>query len=253
MIVISDVSVRYPNGVEALTKANLQVAHGEFVFLVGTTGSGKSTLLKLMYREMLPTEGRVYVAEQDVTELTRREIPLFRRRLGVVFQDFRLLPYKTARENVAFALQVIGAEPRDLRVKVGRALARVGLAERADAMPHELSGGEQQRVSIARALVNEPPVLLADEPTGNLDPDSSLEIMGLLTGIADTGTTVVVATHDRDIVNHFRKRVVRLAGGRIIADRAEAGYDHAVESERPGVEPAAAAAATEIGAPRAEA
>jgi len=253
MIVISDVSVRYANGVEALTKANLQVDRGEFVFLVGTTGSGKSTLLKLLYREMLPTEGRVYVAEQEVTALTRREIPLLRRRLGVVFQDFRLLPYKTARENVAFALQVIGAEPRDLRVKVGRALARVGLGERADAMPHELSGGEQQRVSIARALVNEPPVLLADEPTGNLDPDSSLEIMSLLTGIADTGTTVVVATHDRDIVNHYRKRVVRLAGGRIVADRAGSGYDYAAEQGESGAAMSAEAAPAEIGAPGAEA
>ena len=252
MIVISDVSVRYPNGVEALTKANLQVARGEFAFLVGTTGSGKSTLLKLLYREMLPTEGRVYVDEQDVTALTRREIPLLRRRLGVVFQDFRLLPYKTARENVAFALQVIGTEPRTMHTKVARALGRVGLSSRVDAMPHELSGGEQQRVSIARALVNEPPVLLADEPTGNLDPDSSLEIMSLLTGIAETGTTVMVATHDRDIVNHFRKRVVRLANGRIITDRAEAGYDQTPDdgASAPGLP---AEHTVEMGAPGAEA
>ncbi|NUP98957.1 MAG: cell division ATP-binding protein FtsE [Armatimonadetes bacterium] len=233
MVVLRDVSVRFANGVEALSHANLQVSRGEFVFLVGTTGSGKSTLLKLLYRELLPTEGRVHVDEQDVTELNRQQIPLLRRRLGVVFQDFRLLPYKTARENVAFALQVIGAEPRSMHMQVMRALSRVGLSHRVNAMPHELSGGEQQRVSIARALVNEPVILLADEPTGNLDPESSTEIMDLLEAVAAAGTTVMVATHDRDIVNRLRKRVVQLDHGRITRDEQAAGY----EAGQPAAQP----------------
>ncbi len=238
MIVFRDVSVRYPNGVEALSRLNLQIRKGEFVFLVGASGSGKSTLLKLLYRELLPTEGRVYVEEQDVTALPKRDIPRLRRKLGVVFQDFGLLPYKTARENVGYALKVIGAEPRTTHTNVNRALRRVGLAERTDAMPHQLSGGEQQRVSIARALVNEPLVLLADEPTGNLDPDSSMGVMTLLEDIAASGTTVLVATHDRDIVNHFRKRVVELTAGRVVRDEETAGYDRTAPVESPAPEEA---------------
>lgn len=224
MIVLRDVSVRHANGVAALSRVNLQVSPGEMLFLVGSTGSGKSTLLKLLYRELLPSEGRVFVGEQDVTELDRRRIPFLRRQLGVVFQDFRLLPYKTARENVGFALQVIGHEPRLMHTKVNKALSRVGLARRADSLPQELSGGEQQRVSLARALVNEPKLLLADEPTGNLDPESSLDIMNLLCEVAETGTTVLVATHDRDIVDRFRKRVVELRDGRIARDELVGGY-----------------------------
>ncbi|MCC7493269.1 MAG: cell division ATP-binding protein FtsE [Fimbriimonadaceae bacterium] len=238
MIVIRDVTVRYHRGPEALARANLQIRRGEFVFLVGTSGSGKSTLLKLLYRDLLPTEGRVWVNDQDLTTLSRREIPLLRRQLGVVFQDYRLLPYKTASENVAFALEVIGDEPRQMHRKVMRALARVGLQQRQGAMPHELSGGEQQRISIARALVNDPVLLLADEPTGNLDPDSSLGVMQLLDEIAASGTTVVVATHDRHMVDHFRKRVVELVDGRIVRDEELAGY------ARPS-EPAVAAAPVE--------
>ncbi|MBI2302799.1 MAG: cell division ATP-binding protein FtsE [Armatimonadetes bacterium] len=224
MLVVRNVTVRYPNGVEALSRLNLHLKRGEFVFLVGSTGSGKSTLLKLFYREVQQTEGSVIVDEQDVSGLPRRAIPLLRRKVGVVFQDFRLLPYKTARENVAFALRVIGAEPRSLHMRVARALSRVGLDHRADALPEQLSGGEQQRVSIARALVNEPAVLLADEPTGNLDPDVSLEVMEVIESVAESGTTVVVATHDRDIVNHFRKRVVELVAGRLARDQVAGGY-----------------------------
>lgn len=224
MLVCRNVTVRYPNGVEALSRVNLHVRPGEFVFLVGPTGSGKSTLLKLFYREATQTEGTVIVGDQDVSALRRREIPMLRRRLGIVFQDYRLLPYKTARENVAFALQVIGADPRVVRLQVARALSRVGLGDRTDAMPEELSGGEQQRVSIARALVNDPLVLLADEPTGNLDPDMSIEVMSVIERVAESGTTVVVATHDRDIVNHFRKRVVEMEAGRITRDEAVGGY-----------------------------
>lgn len=224
MLVARNVSVRYPTGVEALSRVNLHVKRGEFVFLVGATGSGKSTLLKLFYREVAPTEGTVIVDQQDVTALPRQQVPLLRRRVGVVFQDYRLLPYKTARENVAFGLQVIGAEPRTVHMNVARALSRVGLTSHADAMPDQMSGGEQQRVSIARALVNEPAVLLADEPTGNLDPEMSLEVMQIISRVAETGTTVVVATHDRDIVNHFRKRVVEVEHGRIARDEQSGGY-----------------------------
>ncbi len=233
MIGVLNVSVRYPNGVEALDRVSLHVERGEFVFLVGTTGSGKSTLLKLCYREVLPTEGSVLVDGQDVTALPQREIHLLRRKVGVVFQDFRLLAYKTAAENVAFALQVIGAEPRGVQRKVMTALSRVGLHGKGTAMPHELSGGEQQRVSIARALVNEPTMLLADEPTGNLDPDSSAEIMKLLEQINAAGTTVVVATHDRDVVNRFRQRVVRLAEGRVVSDTAGGEYDAPTAATQP--------------------
>ncbi len=238
MIVYRDVSVRYPNGVEALARINLQIERGELVYLVGATGSGKSTLLKLLYRELLPTEGRVWVDGQDVTTLPRRDVPRLRRRLGVVFQDFRLLPYKTARENVGFALQVIGAEPRSMHSRALRALSRVGLNKRADSMPHELSGGEQQRVSIARALVNEPILLLADEPTGNLDPLSSQDIMRTLEDIAATGTTVVVATHDRDIVNRFPRRVVQLVDGRVARDDPAGGYEIALDAAVPEDAPA---------------
>ncbi|MBI5834979.1 MAG: cell division ATP-binding protein FtsE [Armatimonadetes bacterium] len=224
MIVFRNVTVRYDGKVEALSRVNLTIPDGEFVFLVGSTGSGKSTLMKLLYRELLPTEGSVYVGDDDVTQLEAKHIPLLRRRLGVVFQDFRLLPYKNAVENVSYALQVIGAEPRDIHQRALSALGRVGLAHRATSMPGQLSGGEQQRVSIARALVNDPTVLLADEPTGNLDPETSLDVIHLLESINESGTTVIVATHDREIVNLLAKRVVELDSGRVARD-AVGGYD----------------------------
>ncbi len=238
MIIYRNVSVRYRGGVEALTRVNLSIGEGSFVFLVGSTGSGKSTLFKLLYRELAPTEGHVYFRGEDVTLMPPRHTPFLRRQMGVVFQDFRLLPYKSALENVSYALQVIGHDPRDIHRRAMASLRRVGLFERASAMPHELSGGEQQRVSIARALVNEPVALLADEPTGNLDPDTSFEVMQLLESIcAEMGTTIVVATHDRDIVDRMARRVIVLEAGRVARDEV-GGYDAEIP-EPPAPEPPA--------------
>jgi len=226
MIHVQGVSVVYPDGTRALSGIDLQVDRGEFAFLVGASGSGKSTLLHLIYRELTPTEGSVIIAGQDVANLPRERIPYLRRNVGVVFQDFRLLPDRNVWENVAFALEVVGASRREKYRKVPLALELVGLQEKEQSFPHELSGGEQQRVSIARALVNNPAILVADEPTGNLDPDISWEIMQLLTNIADRGTTVLCATHDRTIVDGMRKRVVSLVGGTIVRDaRGGGGYD----------------------------
>ncbi|MEA3403889.1 MAG: cell division ATP-binding protein FtsE [Armatimonadota bacterium] len=226
MIHVEGVTVVYPDGTRALSGVELQVDRGEFVFIVGASGSGKSTLLQLIYRELVPTEGRVIIAGQDVASLPRGRVPMLRRNVGVVFQDFRLLPDKNVWENVAFALDVVGASRREKFRKVPLALELVGLSEKEASLPSELSGGEQQRVSIARALVNNPAILLADEPTGNLDPDISWEIVQLLTNIADRGTTVLCATHDRVIVDGMRKRVVSLVGGTVVRDaRGGGGYD----------------------------
>ncbi len=209
------------------------IEKGEFCFLVGASGMGKSSLLKLVYREETPSAGRVIVNGTDVAALPKRHVPLLRRRIGVVFQDFRLLSKKTAAENVGYALDVIGVPRREKHRRVPKALELVDLLHKADAYPDELSGGEQQRVSMARALVNNPPILLADEPTGNLDPDASWNIVQLLSKINITGTTVVVATHDRDIVNRMARRVVTLSEGRIVADRQRASYDVG-EADSPG-------------------
>jgi cell division transport system ATP-binding protein len=226
MIHLEGVTVVYPDGTRALSGIDLQVDRGEFTFIVGASGSGKSTMLQLMYRELVPTEGRVIIAGQDVASLPRERIPMLRRNVGVVFQDFRLLPDKNVWENVAFALDVVGASRREKYRKVPLSLELVGLSEKEQSFPHELSGGEQQRVSIARALVNNPALLLADEPTGNLDPDISWEIVQLLANIAERGTTVLMATHDRVIVDGMRKRVVSLVGGTIVRDaRGGGGYD----------------------------
>lgn len=226
MIHIEGVSVIYPDGTRALSGVDLEVDRGEFVFVVGASGSGKSTMLQLIYRELVPTEGRVIIAGQDVAGLPRDRVPLLRRNVGVVFQDFRLLPDKNVWENVAFALDVVGASRREKYRKVPLALELVGLSEKEQSFPHEMSGGEQQRVSIARALVNNPALLVADEPTGNLDPDISWEIVQLLTNIAQRGTTVLCATHDRVIVDGMRRRVVSLVGGTIVRDaRGGGGYD----------------------------
>ncbi|HXG24516.1 MAG TPA: cell division ATP-binding protein FtsE [Chthonomonadales bacterium] len=224
MIELQNVSVFYAGERTALSHINLRIEKGEFVFIVGSTGAGKSTLLRLLYREEIPTSGKVIVAGQNLALLKPRDVPYLRRRMGVVFQDFGLLPNRTVFENVAFALRVIGAGRREIRRKVPAVLDLVGLTHRCDALPHEISGGEQQRVAIARALVNDPPLLLADEPTGNLDPDTSLGIAQLLAHVNLRGTTIIVATHDKQIVDQARRRVVELEWGRIVRDEKQGAY-----------------------------
>jgi len=224
MVQLDDVTKVFPNGVVALRHVSLRIEPGEFVFVVGPTGTGKSTLLRLVYRDELPTSGRVVVYRRDISRLRSRGVALLRRRLGVVFQDFKLLPARTAYDNVAFALRVIGTPSQEIRPRALRALALVGLEDRANAMPVELSGGEQQRVSIARAIVNDPPLLLADEPTGNLDPGSSWEIIQLLSQINTRGTTVIVTTHNKTIVDVLRRRVIQLAGGQVVRDQIHGLY-----------------------------
>ncbi len=208
----------------ALDRVSVAVEKGEFVFLIGPSGSGKSTFLRLLLREDVPTHGSIFVADLDVAKLPRRRVPKLRQRIGCVFQDFRLLPNKTVGENVAFALEVIGKGHGTIRKVVPEVLDLVGLGGKADRLPHELSGGEQQRVAIARAFVNRPLVLLADEPTGNLDPDTSQDIMLLLERINRTGTTVVMATHDHSIVDSMRRRLVELDLGQVVRDDARGVY-----------------------------
>jgi len=224
MISIEGVSVEYQNGVRALNDVSLSIPKGEFAFIVGSTGSGKSTLLRLLYREMLPSKGRVIVSGEDVTALSANEVPFLRRKLGIVFQDFKLLPQKNLWENLAFALRVIGAQPKEIRRRIGDALNMVGLTHRCDSFPHQMSGGEQQRAAIARALVNHPTVLIADEPTGNLDPDTSWEIIQLLEQINIRGATVLVATHDSHIVDRMKKRVIQLDSGFLVRDQHKGTY-----------------------------
>lgn len=224
MIEFRSVSVTYPNDIQALRDVSLRIEKGEFVFVVGQTGTGKSTLLKLAYKEEKPTLGKVIVADQDVTKLRGRGIARLRRKIGVVFQDFRLLPQKTAAENVAFALYVTGTPKKEMRTRVEEMLDLVGLLDRSDAYPAQLSGGEQQRISIARALVHHPPILLADEPTGNLDPETSWDIIQLLARINLRGTTVVIASHDQHIVDRLKKRVIELDQGTVARDEAVGGY-----------------------------
>ena len=213
----------YPNGRRALDEIDLVVPEGDFVFLVGPSGAGKSTLIKLLIREELPTSGSVFVAGQDVARMPRRRVPKLRRQIGIVFQDYKLLPAKTVRENVAFALEVTGTPRRQIRPRVERALALVGLTGQAAQRPSQLSGGEQQRTSIARAMVHDPRVIIADEPTGNLDPLISWEIIQLLLRINELGTTVLMATHNADVVTALRRRVVALEEGRIVRDEV-GGY-----------------------------
>jgi cell division transport system ATP-binding protein len=224
MIELTDVCVTYQGEVRALAHIDLNIDKGEFVFIVGQTGAGKSTLLRLLYREDQPTTGRIIVAGQDLGALRRSQIPFFRRKIGIVFQDFGLLPNKTVYENVAFALRVIGASTSIVRRQVPHALEMVGMAHRPDAFPNQLSGGEQQRVAIARALVNDPPLLLADEPTGNLDPETSHGIMDLLNHINVRGTTVLVATHDAAVVDRMQRRVLAFSRGCLVRDEARGNY-----------------------------
>ena len=224
MIEISNVSKIYENGARGLCDFDLFIDKGEFVFIVGSSGSGKSSLVRLLLKEIEPSSGTILVDGQDISKIKRRHLPKYRRKMGVVFQDFRLLKNKTVFENVAFAMQIVEASTREIRRAVPQVLALVGLAKKAKAYPNQLSGGEQQRTALARAIVNRPPLLIADEPTGNLDPTTAWDIMTLLEDINDRGTTVVVATHAHDIVDDMRKRVVALKNGELVSDIEASGY-----------------------------
>ena len=224
MIEFKNVSKVYDTGTEAVHNANFKIDKGEFVFLVGSSGSGKSTLIKLILKEEEPTKGNIIINGKDTTFLKPKRVPFLRRSMGVVFQDFRLLPDKTVYENVAFAMYIVKATPRHIKRQVPMVLSLVGLSAKAKMYPNELSGGEQQRVALARALVNNPSMIIADEPTGNLDPDTAWEIMNLLNDINMRGTTVVVATHAKDIVDQMKKRVIHIDKGNIISDR-KGGYE----------------------------
>ena len=224
MITLENVSKSYAKGQPALNDVSLHIDKGEFVFIVGNSGSGKSTLIKLLLKELEPTSGTIIVNDQNLGKMKRRKVPKYRRGVGVVFQDFRLLKDRNVYVNVAFAQRVIERPNRVIKKRVPEILTLVGLAEKYKSFPRELSGGEQQRVALARALVNRPNILLADEPTGNLDPKNSLEIMKLLEEINERGTTVLVVTHNREIVNSFRKRVITMRKGVIVSDEEEGGY-----------------------------
>ncbi|MCI9171369.1 MAG: cell division ATP-binding protein FtsE [Lawsonibacter sp.] len=225
MVRFIDVHKEYDNGTKALKGVNVRIDDGEFVFLVGPSGSGKSTLIKLITAEIAPTEGRVMVNGFNLNTIAPRQVPLMRRTLGIIFQDFRLIEKKTVYENLAFSMRAIGASNRELRRRIPYVLQLVGLDKKGDRFPGQLSGGEQQRVAIARALVNNPSMIIADEPTGNLDPQRSLEIMMLLERINELGTTVLVVTHEKNLVNRFTKRVVAIENGRVISD-GTGGYYH---------------------------
>lgn len=226
MIRLENVSKSYANGVEALKDINIEIEDGEFVFIVGNSGSGKSTLIKLLLKEVEPTSGTISVDGMNLGKMKRRYVPMYRRKIGCVFQEFRLLKDRNVYENVAFAQRVVVTPTQQIRKDVPAILSTVGLAEKYRSLPKQLSGGEQQRVALARALVNKPAILLADEPTGNLDPKNSRDIMRLLTEINEKGTTVVVVTHDKEMVNLMKKRVIALKKGVIISDERDAGYDH---------------------------
>ena len=226
VIRLIDIQKSYDNGTKALKGVNLRIDDGEFVFLVGPSGSGKSTILKLITAEIAPTGGRLMVNGYNLNNITPRQVPYMRRTLGVIFQDFRLIDKKTVKENLVFAMQAVGASSREIRKRVAYVLDLVGLLEKGDQRPDQLSGGEQQRVAIARALVNNPQMIIADEPTGNLAPMRSLEIMMLLERINELGTTVLVVTHERELVNRFSKRVVAIENGRIISDETGGYYNN---------------------------
>ena len=229
MLLMSGVSKTYRNGSVALKNIDLHIKPGEFVFIVGPSGAGKSTFIKMLFKEVIPTTGKIYVDGVDVLALNDKEVPFLRRQLGIIFQDYRLLPDRTVYDNVAFAMQVIEAPPVKTRRRVMTVLELVGLKNRANAYPAELSGGEQQRIAIARAIVNDPIMVIADEPTGNLDPETSKDIMRIFTGINESGTTIVMATHDKDIVDAMGKRVIAIENGVIVRDDAKGVYGY--ESE----------------------
>lgn len=224
MIEYINVSKKYSSGVMALSNINLRIKKGEFVFLVGYSGAGKTSLVKLLLKEIEPSKGKIMVNNIDITKLRDREIPYLRRNIGVVFQDFRLLPNKTIYENIAFAKEIIGASPREINRQVSAVLDLVGLSDKKNCYPNELSGGEQQRISIARAMVNNPDVIVADEPTGNLDPDTAWDIMKLLKEVNMMGTTVIMVTHAKEIVDFMKRRVIALDGGKIVRDEERGVY-----------------------------
>ena len=225
MVRLIDVQKEYDNGTKALKGVNLRIDDGEFVFLVGPSGSGKSTVIKLITAEIAPTEGRLMVNGYNLNNIRPRQVPYMRRTLGIIFQDFRLIEKKTVYDNLAFAMKAVGASNRELRRRIPYVLDLVGLEQKGKNYPGELSGGEQQRVAIARALVNNPSMIIADEPTGNLDPQRSLEIMMLLERINELGTTVLVVTHEKNLVNRFSKRVVAIENGRVISDETGGYYN----------------------------
>lgn len=226
LIEMRNVSKDYSKGIHALINVNLRIEKGEFIFLVGASGAGKSTFIKLLLKEEDPSEGKIIVSDEDITHLSRRRIPYLRRNIGVVFQDFRLLPNKTVYENVAFAMEIIEASSKEIRRQVPMVLGMVGLSDKASQYPHQLSGGERQRVSIARAIVNNPSILIADEPTGNLDPETAWEIMKVLRQINRRGTTILMATHAKDIVDVMQQRVIALEKGRVVRDQQRGAYGY---------------------------
>ena len=226
MIRFSNITKEYKGGTKALNNINISIDKGEFVFIVGASGAGKSTLIKLLLKEVEPTRGKLYLNDLDITKVRNRKIPLIRRNIGVIFQDFRLLPNKTVYENVAFAMEIIGSSSREIRRQVPTVLSLVGLSHKANNYPNQLSGGEHQRVAIARSIVNNPTVLIADEPTGNLDPDTAWEIMKLLKDINRRGTTIMMVTHAKDIVDSMKRRVIALEGGQVVRDEEKGVYDY---------------------------
>lgn len=226
MLLMTDVSKTYPSGSVALRDVNIHIQPGEFVFVVGPSGAGKSTFIKMLFREVIPTTGNIYVNGVDLLELKEKEIPYLRRQLGIIFQDYRLLPDRTVYDNVAFAMQVIETPYRKIKRRVMSVLDLVGLRKRANSYPTELSGGEQQRVAIARAIVNDPLLVIADEPTGNLDPEASWDIMRIFSEINESGTTIVMATHDKEIVDNMEKRVIAIEKGSIVRDDLKGVYGY---------------------------
>ena len=226
MIEFKGVSKVYDNNVKALSNVNIKINSGDFVFLVGPSGAGKSTFIKMLLKEVEPTMGEIRVADKELSKVTRRQTPYYRRKIGMVFQDFRLIPTLNVYENVAFAMRVVEASQREIRKRVPMVLSLVGLSHKSNMFPNELSGGEQQRVSLARAIVNNPSVLIADEPTGNLDPETAKEIMGLLEDINKAGTTILMATHAKDIVDNMQKRVIAIDKGMIVRDDRKGMYEN---------------------------
>ncbi len=225
MIEFKNVNKKYPTGVSAVRNASFKIENGDFVFLVGSSGSGKSTLIKMILKELDPTSGKIYIDGTDITKIKKKDVPYLRRKMGVVFQDFRLIADKTVYENVAFAMYMIGASPKHIKRQVPMVLSLVGISDKANQMPDQLSGGEQQRVAIARALVNNPSVIIADEPTGNLDPQTAWDIMALFREISKRGTTIVMATHAQEIVDMMNEKVLEIQKGVIVRFERKGGYN----------------------------